>query len=115
MIQWPASLPEFPERDGYQENWGEAIVEQNVDSGHTQTRPRFTAVIDEYRVSIPMDGTQVETFRTFWTDDLKFGALRFEWSNPRTGVAEEYKIAPSPRVVPFGVEWRVQMTVRRMP
>ena len=111
---WPASLPQFPDRDGFQESWDGIIAEQEVDTGHEQTRPRFSNPVDEYQVRFMIDRTQRATLRAFWRDELKAGALKFSAPNPITEDLDTFKIRGGLNITPVGVHFRVAFTLRRV-
>lgn len=106
MAAWPGTLPTIPLRDSYQEGqqFGAAIRTQ-TETGPPKQRNRFTAQIKTYRVTWEMDGTQLDTFWTFYRTTLGNGALSFTaLPEPRTGatVTHRFDASQPPVVAPTG-------------
>lgn len=117
MATWPASLPQKPNDSGYGEEFPDNSIETPMDHGPVKTRRRSTAEKTTFDMEMDLDGTEMDTFETFWRDTLSYGAVSFDWSHPRTEVAGTFKfVNPKPSVRNLGGdEWRVRFRVVLLP
>ncbi|MGE0699043.1 MAG: hypothetical protein AB7O57_08100 [Hyphomicrobiaceae bacterium] len=114
---WPSTLPEYVIEQGYQETPVPGTVEHEMETGHTQIRPRFTARVVRIQCQIEMDMEQLDTFETFFESTLARGSLPFEWVHPlkRTPMNFIFK-KPHPTYAAFGGEYvRVSMSLESVP
>lgn len=90
MNVWPASLPQYVNRDGYQSGTGDGRVRSDTDAGIAKLRRRFSAVPRPLSVVMTMTRAQLATFRGFVEDDLKGGTLPFIFaSRERTNILSD--------------------------
>jgi hypothetical protein len=121
MPTWPASLPQQPLIDGYQESTPNTLVRTQMDKGPDKVRRRFTAGTRTFAVQFLLDETQTATLETFIEDDLEGGALQFDHTHPRTGASVSFRIVPVSQdaLVTYantgGVFYRVQMQLEILP
>ena len=66
LIDWPESLPQRPNRQGFQVAPQSGVIESDMDAGFPKIRRRFTATYTDYTVSYTMTPTQVRTFKSFY-------------------------------------------------
>ena len=59
------------------------MLRTGVDAGPEKRRKRFTAVPRSLRGAMPLTGTQLDTFRAFFSSDIADGAMAFDFPNPR--------------------------------
>lgn len=119
MATWPSTLPQRPLRDGYQEQLETVVLRTSMDQGPAKQRKRFTAAVKPYDVSFLMTKTQLETFISFYEDDISYGSIVFDFPEPRTGVVHEFRMDLSkgaPKITPFSSEkLQVSFSVEKMP
>jgi len=83
MIQWPATLPQKVEKNGYQEIVPDARIRTPMDMGPAKVRRRFTAQVRMIMLQMTMTESQVSTFDQFWREETAGGSLPFEFPDPR--------------------------------
>lgn len=94
MPTYPASLPQQPLVDGYEEGFPNTLVRTQMDKGPDKVRRRFTAGTRTFTIQLLLDETQVQTLDDFIDIDLEGGALRFDWTHPRTGASVQFRFIP---------------------
>jgi hypothetical protein len=82
MAVWPATLPQYVLVDGYQERPPELLIESPMDAGPPARRRRFTAGETAIACRIALSAAQKATLEGFFGDDLKAGAVAFDWVHP---------------------------------
>ena len=81
-IDWPSTLPQYVLVDGYNKTLlSNTVVSQNS-VGPTKVRRRNTKKIYNYTVNMPMTKTELNTFETFFTNTIGYGALSFNFPDP---------------------------------
>ena len=83
MIDWPASLPQALEVQGFSSALGTGAIRTEMDSGPAFQRQRYTAVAEKITGSVMIDRAQYATFMQFYAD-IGQGALAFNWIHPLT-------------------------------
>lgn len=112
---WPASLPEFPRLEGFDESGDGNVWRTQVDAGPPIYRPKYTKEIVQLPISLNMTDAQVATFRTFYRPTIAWGSLSFEWENFLDGGTIEYCMTSRPRFGRLGPDlWRVEFGVEAM-
>lgn len=117
MPTWPATLPQSPEREGYTERPGNAVIRAAVD-GPQLTRRRYTAVPKGYTANFFLTSAELDTFQTFYETDLRGGALSYDWRE--RGIAanpvRQFLIVEEPTWTYLGgIYWRLTLQLIRLP
>ncbi len=100
MPTWPASLPDFALRRGYDELLTPKVgVWSQMDSGATKRRRRFTTGPKEFTVVMPLDDAQIITFQNFVDVDIDGGVLSFDFPHPRLGTTVTVAFTSTPEAV----------------
>jgi hypothetical protein len=94
MPTWPASLPQKPLVDGYEERTPSTLVRTQMDKGPDKVRRRHTAGTRTFAQQLELSGSQVSTLESFIDSDLDGGALQFDWQHPRTGANVKFRFVP---------------------
>jgi hypothetical protein len=121
MPTWPSSLPDAPLQQGYQEQVPNTLVRTEMDKGPAKVRRRSTAGTRAFTVNLLLTEAQVVTLDSFIDQDLDGGALRFDWTHPRTGAAVQFRLVPigNDGLVSYqavtGNRYRVQMRLEILP
>ena len=89
---WPASLPQKPLRDGFEESLAINTIATPMDAGPGKTRRRSAAQAP-FPCTFVMTATQLAALETFIRDDL-LGVRRFNFPHPRTGSTIEVRVVP---------------------
>jgi len=90
VATWPASLPQSPNRESYDDTPRDSVLRSDFD-GYTKQRNRFTAVIHDVTERYTISKEQFETFKTFYFTTLKNGALEFDKPDFETGLNRLYR------------------------
>lgn len=98
MATWPASLPQTPLIDGYQEAFPDVRLRTVMDAGPAKMRRRYTAAVTPIECRMVLTAAQVATLKTFYDTTLTGGTASFSWSNPRTSSAVTFRFAEVPIV-----------------
>lgn len=113
MATWPASLPQRPLRDSWQEVEGWGVIESPPDIGPVLTRPRFTATEKPRSAEFNLDSAQKAAMETFFRSDLAGGALPFDAS--WDGTSRSYRLVAAPTYRMRGIKWRVRLDAVVLP
>lgn len=89
---WPASLPQEPLVNSYEEQPPKTAIHTEMDRGPAKSRRRSTAMPRPIQMRFLMDSSQLDTFDEFFGDTIKGGALKFDFDEPRTGTTKEFKM-----------------------
>jgi hypothetical protein len=116
MPTWPASLPQYPIRDSYQEERPFPVVQAPVD-GPPLSRRRYTAAPVPVKVEFNFSPTQFAAWETFYNTYIARGALSFTAPlRDSTSLTASYRIVGPPRERRLGAGWwRVSMDWIRLP
>lgn len=95
MTAWPASLPQSQFR-GLTDKRQKAVLRTPMDAGPAIVRRRFTAVYREVVTRIVLNGTQRQTFDTFFITTLKEGSLPFDWTDPVDDTTVSFRFKEEP-------------------
>lgn len=116
MPTWPASLPQKPLPDGYQEDEPAVLLRTQMDAGPPKVRQRFTAGVQPFQTTFDMTGSQIETLKQFFRTTIKYGSLPFDWTHPRTGAPAVFRIVQPPSYRNVGGDvWRVTIAMEILP
>lgn len=112
---WPASLPQDVERP-YQETLADNTVTTPMEIGPAKKRRRSTAGVSTLSATVQLTTAQTETLQTFFEDTLAGGALRFDWTHPRTQVAAVFRFAKPPQISHVsGPNWQARLELEVLP
>jgi len=114
MANWPASLPQQFEQDGYREEDVDHTLRNQPDGGPPLSRPKFTGKQRMLRGTMIMDATQVGTFKTFYYTTTNRGADYFTMTDVY-GDSSDFKFYSKYDIQSIGDEFRVQMTLLEKP
>jgi hypothetical protein len=116
MPTWPSSLPDSFLRDGLSESPPDLLVRTKMDQGPDKVRRWGTANVRPIAGQQRMELTQVGILDTFYNDTLEGGALKFDWTHPRTEASVEFRFTAPPTYQPLkGNKWRTQIQLEVMP
>lgn len=112
-VAWPASLPCQPEQGTWQESFQSDVIRFQPEAGPPIMRRRGTVQTVLASCTFVFTKAEYLTFRDWYRDDIKGGALRFALDHPVTGVATEYTFEAEPqmtamtnRKVRVAMQWR---------
>jgi hypothetical protein len=120
MPAWPISLPQFETNVELTQQQG--FVRSPTEIGPSKQRKRFTAVSKYYSGTLFLTRDQRNTLESFYEDDLGYGSLSFDFTDPidnSTTVAARFMSPPSYSALlggPSGVElWRASVQIEVLP
>lgn len=82
---WPASLPNEPLRQGYEEGFRELAFRTEMDIGPPKRRKRYRSAPKRFVPALFMTEVQVDIFRNFFNTSLRQGEFSFQFPHPRNG------------------------------
>lgn len=115
MASWPATLPQTPLQEGYNEEFSNTALRTEMAVGPPMTRRRISNGVKPHQMSFYMTSTQLDTLGTFFNDTLYSGAESFTWDHPRTDVNETWLFNGAPSAVPQGVGYLVTVKLDQLP
>lgn len=81
---WPTTLPLQPLVDGYEETWFSQTEHKTPANGAPMVRRTQKLSIVAFKVKFVLTEDQVNILNNFIYETLEGGALRFEFTHPRT-------------------------------
>lgn len=115
MSVWPASLPQSPLVEGFNDTPQDSVIRSNM-TGLTKQRNRYTAVLHDVKEGYWMTPTQFNTFETFYKTTLGNGAAAFTKTDPRTNVTRSYRFTGNGYTFEYnGIDYKVMLTLEKMP
>lgn len=114
---WPPALPQYPDRNGFEERPKPEVIAFGTETGPGKRRPRSGLDTDLVTASFTLDVDLLATFRNFLRVDLGRGALPFSWVDPRDGLTYRWWFdAEDPyRLTPKGGRlWLVACNLERV-
>jgi len=116
-VTYPATLPQNPQRGGYNREQVSNVISSKVDVGEAKKRRRFAIPIFNESWSMILTATQIPIFTSWFEDDLKSGVLRFEYTDIITDTLQEFRIQEMYKLVPYGScgGYMVTFNVERLP
>lgn len=93
---WPPGLPQVP-MVGFRSVVASPVVRFAAERGPERVRRDGLRARKIQSTPMELDGTQLATFRTFWTTTLLAGTQRFNWIDFETGAAAEVRFTREPQ------------------
>ena len=88
MTTWPVGVPTSPQINSLTGNTDEAVLRSQQDAGQPISRARYTAISDNYQLTLMMSLAQFTTFKAFYKDNR---AMSFDFPDPVTGATRAFK------------------------
>ena len=103
QIMWPLSLPQIPQKQGYQDTPGRAVIVSDFDVGPRRQRKRSSAAMRKITATYYMRNSVKADWESFY--ELALGRS-FWWPDPMNGGAYVYaRISNDVKVTPQGPTW----------
>lgn len=83
-MKWPEELPQCPLRADFSGTTNDGAIRQEMDAGPAYQRPRYTAIVEPFEISLQLSREQFKRFRDFWFKELLHGSQPFDWIHPDT-------------------------------
>ncbi len=84
MATWPDTLPQQPLVEGFSGTVQDTLIRTSMDAGPEKIRRRFTAASEYFTLTWFMTKQQLNTFISFFNNDIAGGSLEFEMVHPLT-------------------------------
>ena len=115
-MPWPAGLQQKVNQQGFEKAIGSTKIRTEVDVGPAKVRRRYTRGVDNYRVTMNIDRSDIPDFEEFYDIDLNGGVLPFDFENPITGTTQEFRMVDDPRIVNIGGNaFQISMLWEKLP
>jgi hypothetical protein len=95
-ISWPAELPLTLRSDGLKSQYKDPVLRTDMDVGPAKTRLRYTRPPKTHSGTIIVDEAGRELLEYFYRITTRFGALRFNFTNPQTLEVREFRFTSPP-------------------
>lgn len=117
MPTWPASLPQHPLIQRYEESPDSAVLRTEMDTGPAKTRLRSTATTTNLpNIQYPLTDAQKQAFEAWFRDDIARGALPFDWPRPRGGTVSVLLVGKQPYTLQtLGSRWLLTINLEIQP
>ncbi len=117
---WPASLPQYPLRQGFTVAPMDNVARAPVELGPAKQRPRSTAALVRVSCRVKVGSeTERDTLMAFHDTTLAQGALRFTWAkltDRLSGSFDELQFTAPPRYRPEGAtRWLFDLELLALP
>jgi hypothetical protein len=96
MPTWPSDLP-APNVNSFEESPPQTTLRTQMEIGPDKVRKRFSAGIRPVSFKLILTAVQVATLDTFYVTGTSGGALRFDYTHPRTSAAVKARFIDTPR------------------
>jgi hypothetical protein len=117
VTAWPASLPQSPLIESYEESRPKTKLRTQMDFGPAKMRRRFTANAYPVKATMELATTDTLTLDTFHDTTLAGGVLPFTLTHPRTGVTVNFRFVTEPAYTPTDdpAAWIVKLDLEIIP
>lgn len=116
MATWPATLPQRPLREGFQEQTVDILLRSPMDAGPPKTRPRYRSAPRDFALPMVLTTAQRATLETFYETTLNFGVDPFDWVHPVEETSAELMFIARPGYTSVaGGFWRTLLQLRIWP
>jgi len=97
MTTWPTDLPTYPLLENYSETIESNTIRTEMEQGPDKLRQRTSAVVRKISVSYFLNKEQVDILDKFYLNDLKTGALAFQFVHPRNSADVDCRFVSPPK------------------
>ena len=117
MAIWPASLPQQPLQDGYQETEPDLLLRSSMDVGPAKVRRRYTAGVKPYKLSFAISSAHKATFQSFYLGSISSGVYPFTFPDPDNSASTiSIRITKPPLYTSLGGLWqKLEFEAEKLP
>ena len=112
MVDWPSTLPQWLERDGFNEQEMDGVLHTSMETGAPKARPRYTATVVNITGMLKLTRADYDTLKAFYTANR---ATPFNWIHPVTGDPASMRFKSPPAYTSAGAEFRAQLSLEILP
>ncbi|MCL1812221.1 MAG: hypothetical protein FWG29_01725 [Treponema sp.] len=95
-ISWPVELPFTLRTEGLKGQYKDPVLRTDMDMGPPKARLRYTRPAKNYTGTIIVDEQQRRLLDYFYRITTRFGALRFNFTNPQSLEVREFRLKAPP-------------------
>jgi len=114
VISWPAGLPATLRLDGLRGQYKDPVIRTDMDAGPTKARLRYTRPPKHYSGTMILSGEQRNMLDYFYRITTRYGALRFNFTNPQTLEIREYRFKAPPDESSADGRWNVALQLEEL-
>lgn len=89
MESWPSTLPQYVDQDAYTETILDPVIRTEMDAGPSKARLRYTAVPEQFTITLKLTAEQRAVFVYFYKYTLNYGVDEFYWYHPTSTTDSE--------------------------
>ena len=113
-ITWPELLPAGLLADGFSKEPQSGVIRSSMDAGPQKARRRYTARAVKYSGKQIFSAAELAVFEQFYHTVLADGALRFNFTDPITREAAEFRFAGDYAVTAIEGLYEVSLPLERL-
>jgi len=113
-ITWPAELPAMLLIDGFSKQPQSSVIRTTMDAGPKKARRRYTARTVKFSGKQIFDMAELMVFEQFYQFVLADGVLRFNFTDPSTLEAAEFRFTGDYTVAAVEGLFEVSMQLERL-
>lgn len=117
MKTWPdaTKLPQYVDQDGYTQTSKNPLIRTEMEAGPAKVRLRYTAVPEEFNISLTLTKIQLGYFITFFKETIHYGADTFLWRHPVTQAISNCRFTGMYSAAPHGIDFKVTISMEILP
>jgi len=113
-ITWPAELPSTLLIDGFSKQPQSSVIRTAMDAGPKKARRRYTARTVKFSGKQIFDAAELAAFEKFYQFTLADGVLRFNFTDPSTLEAAEFRFTADYAAAAVEGLFEVSMQLERL-
>ena len=113
-ISWPSALPVTLQAAGLQAYYKDPVIRTEMDAGPAKARLRFTRPVKYFSGSMVLDNDERKILDFFYRITTRYGALRFNFTNPQTGEVRDYRFRSPPDETTIEGLWNISLQLEEL-
>lgn len=101
-VAFPSQLQQYVNESGFSFAYGKSVISSSNDIGPDKRRRVTTRAKNSYSVTINVNRVEFDLFDVFYRTTTNAGILAFDYEDPITGDAAEFKIIGEPTINSIG-------------
>lgn len=117
METWPDAtyLPQYVDDIGFAESAKDPVIRTDMDTGPAKQRLRYTAVVEQYTITMTLTKTERANFLTFYKGNLAYGSQEFNWIHPVTHENCICRFTSTYTLTPMGLGFQLTINMEVLP
>jgi len=113
-ISWPEALPQTLLAEGLHAKYKDPVIRTEMDSGPPKARLRFTHPLKHFSGNIILNEEERNILDFFYRITTRYGALRFNFTNPQTGEVRNYRFRGPPDETTIDGLWNIALQLEEL-